>query len=32
VAREALPEAVELQLTIEGRSLTRVIGLGPAGS
>lgn len=32
VAREALPEAVELQLTIEGRALTRVIGLGPAGS
>jgi general secretion pathway protein J len=30
-AREALPEAVELRLTIGGRPLTRVIGLGPAG-
>jgi general secretion pathway protein J len=30
-AREALPEAVEMSLTVDGRTLTRVIALGPAG-
>ena len=31
-AREALPEAVRLQLTLDGQSLTRDIALGPSGS
>jgi general secretion pathway protein J len=31
-AREVLPEAVELVLTLDGRTLTRVIALGPAGA
>ncbi len=32
VAREALPEAIEMAVTLDGRTLTRVIGLGPAGA
>lgn len=32
LSRELLPEAVEMVLTIDDRTLTRVIGLGPAGS
>lgn len=30
-AREALPEAVEMLLRFDGRTLTRIIGLGPSG-
>lgn len=30
-AREALPQAVELVLTIDGRRLTRLVALGPGG-
>lgn len=30
-AREALPEAVRLQITLDGQTLTRDIALGPAG-
>jgi general secretion pathway protein J len=29
--REALPEAVEMVITLGGQTLTRIIGLGPAG-
>ena len=32
VAREALPEAVRLVITLDGRTLTRDIALGPTGS
>jgi general secretion pathway protein J len=32
MSRELLPEAVEMVLTIDERTLTRVIGLGPAGA
>jgi general secretion pathway protein J len=32
MSRELLPEAVEMVLTIDERTLTRVIGLGPAGT
>jgi len=31
VGREALPQAVEMTITIDGATLTRIIGLGPAG-
>jgi general secretion pathway protein J len=30
--REALPQAVEMLLTLEGGTLTRIVGLGPVGS
>ena len=30
-AREALPEAVEMVLTVDGRTLTRLIAIGPTG-
>jgi general secretion pathway protein J len=30
-AREALPQAVEMVLTLDGRALTRLIALGPGG-
>jgi general secretion pathway protein J len=30
-AREVLPQAVEMVLTLDGRTLTRLIALGPAG-
>ncbi|MBS1162596.1 MAG: gspJ, partial [Burkholderiaceae bacterium] len=32
VVREALPDAVRLVITLDGRTLTRDIALGPAGS
>lgn len=32
VLRDALPDAVRLQITIDGKTLTRDIALGPAGS
>jgi general secretion pathway protein J len=32
VGREALPQAVEMTITIDGRTLTRIVGLGPGGS
>lgn len=31
VGREALPQAVEMTITIDGATLTRIISLGPAG-